>query len=692
MAEPRSQKSGERAVALSQELSEFLIELSIALHRHGMYPQGHPSLLPAELSVISRLNSLVVQRGSLSLGVARRQLIIEGVATDPKHPVLQELAGRLHRHHIGAVRFESGADVGELGDFLRLLAVEADLSGEPLGLGDPGRLESWPHIKAYPLTYGRLEMVEETGEEGEDGSGGEGGARAARLWLGLARAALAAPADQQIVNEEPAAVAEAINRHERAEAYDQVIVGYMLQIAEELKTEGGASAVALRKRISSVIGNLTPETLERLVQMSGDLTQRRKFVADASRVFAVDAVVDVMAAAANATGQTISHSMLRMLNKLAAHADRGVGPTRAQADSELREQVRALVSGWELQDPNPDAYTRALHEMSRAAPDAAPSRGRTSNAPEPERLILMALEMGAFGDVVAESAQAIRREHGIGHLAELLGRVEADNRAVDEIWKLVTTVPVLEEELERHDFDAARVKPLVDRLGDDAVEPLLGALAEAESRSVRRGLMELLRGLGSRIVEPIGEWLARDERWYVQRNLLSLLAEAGQAPAKIDAQRYLSHSDERVRREAYRLLLLVPSERDRAVCAALVDADARNLRQGVTAAREKMPAAAVALVVQRLNDETLPSDLRVALIRSLEGTRSPLAMEALLRVATSGKALFGGVKIASANPETVAAIRLLARDWASHPRAADVLNRARKSRDPQLKAAAEAKA
>ena len=115
MAEPRSQKSGERAVALSQELSEFLIELSIALHRHGMYPQGHPSLLPAEVGVITRLNALVGQRGSLSLGVARRQLIIEGVATDPKHPVLQELAGRLHRHHIGAVRFEAGTDVAEIG-------------------------------------------------------------------------------------------------------------------------------------------------------------------------------------------------------------------------------------------------------------------------------------------------------------------------------------------------------------------------------------------------------------------------------------------------------------------------------------------------------------------------------------------------------------------------------------------------
>ena len=689
MAEPRSQKTGERAVALSQELSEFLIELSIALHRHGMYPQGHPSLLPAEVSVISRLNSLVGQRGSLSLGVARRQLIIEGVATDPKHPVLQELAGRLHRHHIGAVRFESGTDVNELSDFLRLLAVEAELSGEPLGLGDPARLEGWPHIKAYPLTYGRLELVGDAAEEGEEGGGQEGGARAARLWLGLARAALAAPTDQPVVNDEPAAVAEAINRHERAEAYDQVIVGYMLQIADELKTEGGASAVALRRRISSVIGNLTPDTLERLVQMSGDMAQRRKFVADASRVFAVDAVVDVMAAAANASGQTISHSMLRMLSKLAAHADRGPAAARGQADSELREQVRSLVSGWTLNDPNPDAYTRALHEMSRAAPDAAPSRGRTSNSAEPDRIVLMALEIGAYGDIVAAAAEQIRRDRGIAVLAELLGRVPEDNAAAVAIWKQVASVASLEDELARDGLDPAQLRPLVERVGVEAVEPLLRTLAESESRSLRRGLMDLLRALGPAIVQPIGEWLRRDERWYVLRNMLALLAEVSSVPEGLESQRFLSHPDGRVRREAYRLFLQIPSERDRAVCAALIDPDPRNVRQGLGAARERMPGAAVALVVQRLNDDTLPADLRVALIRALEGTRSPLALDALLRQASGGRSLFGGVKVASATPETVAALRVLAKDWGAHPRATDLLGRARKSKDAQVKAAAE---
>ena len=36
----------ERA-ALSRELADLLIEFSIALHKHAMYPEGHPSLEPA---------------------------------------------------------------------------------------------------------------------------------------------------------------------------------------------------------------------------------------------------------------------------------------------------------------------------------------------------------------------------------------------------------------------------------------------------------------------------------------------------------------------------------------------------------------------------------------------------------------------------------------------------------------------
>src|SRR2546422_9739134 len=81
--------------ALSRELADFLIELSIALHKHAMYPEGHPSLAPAAAGVTRRAEHLFEERTTLALGVARQQLVIEGVATDAKNPLLSELAGRL---------------------------------------------------------------------------------------------------------------------------------------------------------------------------------------------------------------------------------------------------------------------------------------------------------------------------------------------------------------------------------------------------------------------------------------------------------------------------------------------------------------------------------------------------------------------------------------------------------------------
>ena len=61
--------------------------------------------------------------------------------------------------------------------------------------------------------------------------------------MGLATAAMAGegPAAPIVsAPAEPAAVARAIDEHQGAEAYDQVIVGYLLQIARELERRRGS--------------------------------------------------------------------------------------------------------------------------------------------------------------------------------------------------------------------------------------------------------------------------------------------------------------------------------------------------------------------------------------------------------------------------------------------------------------------
>src|SRR5262245_57466127 len=74
-----------REQPLALELSQFLQDLSIALHRYGMYPDGHPALQPALDRLARRAEMLFRDRAHIAVGVARDRLVIEGVATDARN-------------------------------------------------------------------------------------------------------------------------------------------------------------------------------------------------------------------------------------------------------------------------------------------------------------------------------------------------------------------------------------------------------------------------------------------------------------------------------------------------------------------------------------------------------------------------------------------------------------------------------
>ncbi len=696
MTTPQGSAAPERA-ALSRELSEFLIELSIALHKHAMYPEGHPSLGPAASGVVRRGEALLHDRPTLSLGVARNQLVIEGVATDPRHPVLAELAGRLHRHHLGAVTFMRGLEAGEVQHALRTIAVEADRTGQPLGVGDPGKLSVWAHIKLHPMSYERLELLEgrPAGVPGLEGSGGgskdEEGVRDARvrgaqLWIGLARAALAGQiGEDEAPPTKPAVIAKAIDDHPRGEAYDQVIVGYLLQVAQELKAVGGQEAVELRRRTSRLISEMRPDTLRRLIEMGGDVAQRRQFVLDASHGMAVDAVLEVVRAAAEASQHAVSGSLMRMLSKLAAHAELGAPQARSLADHALRDQVRTLLTGWELADPNPEAYGLALQRMSQAAPavTAPPVKG---HGPEPERLLQMSLEVDAVGPNVYRACAAMVHQGRLAEVVDLLEQAPG-TAAAEELWDRAVSPGTLQWLLQTEPVDFGTVDRLLPRLAERAAEPLLDALAEAEVRATRRALLERLVHLGPILGQSISARLS-DERWYVKRNLLILLDELPDLPVGFSALQWLSYHDPRVRLEAVKVGLKSRLERDAVIAQALTDTEPRVVRMALMAAAQGVPTEAVPGVVALINNRQMPPELRLQSIRVLGISQSPQALEALLALA-SGRTIFGRRKLLPKSRPLLAALTALATGWGREPRATEVLALAALSEDPQVRAATD---
>ncbi|HEV8265249.1 MAG TPA: hypothetical protein VGQ06_09865 [Gemmatimonadales bacterium] len=681
----------ERA-ALSRELADFLIELSIALHKHAMYPQGHPSLAPAAAGVLRRVEHLLENRTTVSLGVARLQLVIEGVATDPKHPVLAELAGRLHRHHLGAVTFRRGVRGSDVADALRTLAVEAERTGEPLGLGSPDRLRIGEHIRLHPLTYERLELLDEGGAPPpEQGEAGARGVRGAQLWVGLARAALAADAgadDAPPPAAEPAAIAQAIDQHPRSAAYDQVIVGYLLQIAEELKDSGGAEAAALRRRTSRLVGALQPATLRRLIEMGGDAAQRRKFALDATHGLAVDAVLEIVQAMADASHKSVSEPLVRMLSKLAAHAEQGASAVRPQADEALREQVRSLLTGWSLDDPTPDEYGHALHRMAGAAPQfAAP--GEASHATEPVRLLQTGLEVGVLGPAVWRGVDQLVAEGRVGTVVDALERAPTAGEEIGQVWDRITAPEAVRPLVGSEPPDFTTLDRLLARLGTPAFEPLLDALAASESRTTRRGLLDRLGRAPSELGAVVATRLARAAPWYVVRNLLTVLDALPGVPAGFTAAPFAAHVDARVRREALKLALKAPTERERTLVGAMRDPDPRTARTALTAALDDCPPAAVPLAIEIAQDSRCASELRVLAIKVIGRSRSSAALEALLALTDGGTTLLGRRKLAARSLELLAALMALATSFARDRRARAVLTLAAASKDPDVRRAAD---
>jgi len=186
-------------------------------------------------------------------------------------------------------------------------------------------------------------------------------------------------------------------------------------------------------------------------------------------------------------------------------------------------------------------------------------------------------------------------------------------------------------------------------------------------------------------VGPLALARLNDERPHVQRNMLTIIADLPEPPRGFSAAEYLKHLDERVRREAVRIMIKDPAGRERATCMALADSDDRIVRLGLAAAQQDCPDTAVSLLASRA--ET-PGDeeLRILAIRALGRARHPLALQTLLNLSQPRRVLFWA-KLPPKTPEYLAALAAL-RDHSDEQRAKRALAAAAKSRDSEIALAA----
>jgi hypothetical protein len=676
-----SQTPGARSTAtLSRDLADFLVEFSIVLHKRAMYPLGHPHLQESTERFVNRLESLLAPRDILAIGIARHQLIVAGVATDPRNALLSDLARRLHRHRIATLRFERGISLQEIDDLLAALAADPQGDDGPFGLR-PGAGSAWIHLKVQPPELNRLFLQEEDDDDAPETPGGA-------LWLGLAHLALSADGSPTDSAEDPLVVARAIDAQPEQVGYDRVVLDYLGQIADEMSGRQGALEPRVRERVSRLVTSLKPETLRRVFEAGANHPERRRFALTASEVFAVDAVIDLVEAAAATTGQTISHQLLRLLHKFAHHAEQGPERSRAEAESMLRRNVAQLITEWNLKDPNPGEYTAVLDGMVRQAPGDAGVMDEDGLDCEPALVLQIGLETDCGGPRVYAALETLVEASRIPEAVGVLHQAPSASAATaNALWRHVATPARLRLELSGPSLDFSTIESLVSRLGALAVDPLLDVLEQANDRSVRARTLQLLVAIGPPVA-PVAAARLKNAPWFVQRNLLALLRTLRIWPAGFSAVAYARHPDIRLRREAYKLLLEFPEHRASAIMHGLGDENPEIVTLVLRAAVDGCPPDALRAVERLTGDRRRPAELRAIAVRALGRANGPHALAQLLDLAGTRRHFFGW-HIEAKSPVVLAAVSELARNWGGHPQVVGLLREARDHDDPEIRMAAK---
>jgi hypothetical protein len=662
----------------SDAINNFLVRVSIALHKHGTYPPGHPALVSADSALALSTEALFAERAALGIGVARRTLLVDGVPTDSTNAVVKELAERLHRREVGGIMLRRGVTADELSEALHQLSADPTQFRERLhGHGEP--LPTWPHIDIVPPAFRRLALAEEDGEPAADGAG-------QKLWFMLAAATLDGGGDGEPVSDSdatPDRLARRINAYARDRKSARDVGEMLVRLGRYAKGAEGNERRALEGQVRSLVAQLSSEALSWLFA-GQDQEERRALMTEAVDALPVDTVVELLKAASDSSEQNISHFMVRMLRKLAGQA-KATGEVGQHGDTELRDAAREIVDNWTLEDPNPLEHTRLLDQLSQF--EVSKVEGTVPLAGEGLRLMQIAIETNASGDHVLEAVELMLEARELTPLLDLLASASDAPDTVSQVRRHLASPEILRRVLLEEPIDAVGSQRLLQETGPDAAAGLVDALAISESQGTRRLILERLAAMGGQIAPLLAERLPRVP-WYVQRNILALLARLKTLPAGFEARAYAEHPEVTVRFQALSVMVRQPKEREEAIHLSLADADPRVVKLGLDAAAGGLPRQAVTRLMVLINNPARPVELRLRAIRLLAQAPTPATRDWLFDKVLTRRTLFRGPRLTPKSPEMIAALEVLARKWRTYPQAAYALKLAQESGDPELVAAA----
>ncbi len=563
----------------AQLLSEAIFELNVSRRNVNIYPAGHPSVARSLDRAYNSLEKLFELREDITLAIAKDTIVIDDSVLDKKNTAYREFALHLNAMNIACVTFTAGLPKDELYEFLRFLSIDAtDLA--PEALQEAVREHNLIHINIGFIDYGAFSFGEGRTEKEGSGTG---------LWeryiRGLIDGTLQTEGISDIIQEiPPEALADMLNKTNpgeiREEGCERVISTYMKQSPETT-----LSSMELT-RLLDFISRLRPELKKQFLSSAvKNVSMDIRSTERAIREISVDKIIELLSAI-DEQQVTIPAALKNLLDKFSKFyqlnsEDTTFGDSIIADDIFLSPDVVNLLGTGDFESYVTDIYQKEIEKVLRfdvsevAAKELAELRKACSDE-YVERCFNQTMLELISSDLISEEEY----EYIVNMIKEEAGQFIETG----QYGQVLNIFRVLESNLSRERFpdissdalkdykspefisqfiDSLRIigrqaredaLQLCDYYGERIISPLMDALIDEESQTIRHFLISLITHFGARII-PVAIKHISDSRWFVKRNILLILGECGTKEVLPHVRPYCHHENPKVSFEAIKCLL-----------------------------------------------------------------------------------------------------------------------------------------
>jgi hypothetical protein len=560
-------------------LANLIIDLNISRRNSRSYPKGHQVIDAALGKVLATYTSLRETGDEIVVGVACDCLLLGETPLEKSNLIYRDFARVLYERGIGALVLHRGLTIEELRSFIAILGEKRE---DIYAAGGIERVWEESGISSIEIRAIRYDLFTAT----EEARVARGEAKAAPLGLwerfarGLIRGQLAAGLDEEWLD--PELLAEALNQQfgagDNAEGGPDFDLGIPLGDLP-WGAETHQAELAYRK-LAAFVGKLSPGLRRQFLDSTFDIKKIRNEAQAQGliRHLPADVVIAVLEDI-NLHQVSVPPFVLGMLQQMSEHGSCEPVDASELADQELREKMRTIFKEHAMEDFIPASYQNKLHRLMSA--DQIPRlglegvrdlmdgfEGASLESKTSDILLLLLSSADSSGEGYAALAQNLSdicnfflQTGNYAQLLKILRQISCDSIPAE------TRLTLQEDFVRRAFLDEVldglniwgkgkfeEIGELIWEVGAPFIEALLDRLADTESMSLRRFIMDRLMEFGPVAGPAIIERLT-DPRWYFLRNLIAVIRQLELGSAVERLRPLARHQDPRVSLEALRALL-----------------------------------------------------------------------------------------------------------------------------------------